>query len=398
MNPHLAQLQPYPFEKLARLKEGVQPPADLPAVLLSVGEPKHETPEFIKETLASSLGGLSNYPLTVGSNALRTAIATWLTMRFSLTSIDVETNILPVNGTREALFAFAQCLVEPGPDALVAMPNPFYQIYEGAVLLAGAQPYFVNATEETGYLPDFDAVPADIWKRCQMIYICSPYNPTGAVMSTEQLRKLIELADAHNFVIASDECYSEIYFNAPPTGLLEVAAGLGRHDYKNCIVFHSLSKRSNVPGMRSGFVAGDAQLIEKFRLYRTYHGCAMSPPVQAASAKAWSDEKHVEENRRLYKEKFDTVLAILQPFMEVERPAGAFYLWPKTPDEDTDFTRELFAQTNITVLPGSYLSRAAHGVNPGQKRVRMALVAPYDQCVEAAQRMAAFLSIVKETV
>ncbi len=398
MNPHLSQLQPYPFEKLARLKDGVQPPADLPAVLLSVGEPKHETPEFIKESLASSLSGLSNYPLTVGSAELRETIAKWLTMRFSLTSIDAETNILPVNGTREALFAFAQCLVEPGPDALVAMPNPFYQIYEGAVLLAGAQPYFVNASPKTGYLPDFDAVPVEIWKRCQMVYICSPYNPTGAVMSTEQLCKLISLSDQHNFVIASDECYSEIYFDAAPPGLLEVAAGLGRHDYQKCLVFHSLSKRSNVPGMRSGFVAGDAQLIDKFRLYRTYHGCAMSPPVQAASAKAWSDEKHVEENRRLYKEKFDAVLAILQPIMEVERPAGAFYLWPKTPGDDADFTRDLFAQTNITVLPGSYLSRSAHGANPGQGRIRMALVAPYDQCVAAAQRMAAFLSKVKETV
>lgn len=398
MNPHLSQLQPYPFEKLARLKDGVQPPADLPAVLLSVGEPKHETPEFIKESLASSLSGLSNYPLTVGSAELRETIAKWLTMRFSLTSIDAETNILPVNGTREALFAFAQCLVEPGPDALVAMPNPFYQIYEGAVLLAGAQPYFVNASPKTGYLPDFDAVPVEIWKRCQMVYICSPYNPTGAVMSTEQLCKLISLSDQHNFVIASDECYSEIYFDAAPPGLLEVAAGLGRHDYQKCLVFHSLSKRSNVPGMRSGFVAGDAQLIDKFRLYRTYHGCAMSPPVQAASAKAWSDEKHVEENRRLYKEKFDAVLAILQPIMEVERPAGAFYLWPKTPGDDADFTRDLFAQTNITVLPGSYLSRSAHGANPGEGRIRMALVAPYDQCVAAAQRMAAFLSKVKETV
>lgn len=398
MNPHLSQLQPYPFEKLARLKDGVQPPADLPAVLLSVGEPKHETPEFIKESLASSLSGLSNYPLTVGSAELRETIAKWLTMRFSLTSIDAETNILPVNGTREALFAFAQCLVEPGPDALVAMPNPFYQIYEGAVLLAGAQPYFVNASPKTGYLPDFDAVPVEIWKRCQMVYICSPYNPTGAVMSTEQLCKLISLSDQHNFVIASDECYSEIYFDAAPPGLLEVAAGLGRHDYQKCLVFHSLSKRSNVPGMRSGFVAGDAQLIDKFRLYRTYHGCAMSPPVQAASAKAWSDEKHVEENRRLYKEKFDAVLAILQPIMEVERPAGAFYLWPKTPGDDADFTRDLFAQTNITVLPGSYLSRSTHGANPGEGRIRMALVAPYDQCVAAAQRMAAFLSKVKETV
>jgi N-succinyldiaminopimelate aminotransferase len=398
MNRHLAQLQPYPFEKLARLKEGAQPPANLSSIMLSVGEPKHNTPDFIKEALASSLGGLSSYPLTVGSEELRTAIGNWLGKRFSLKSIDPLKHVLPVNGTREALFAFAQCIVEPGSDALVAMPNPFYQIYEGAVLLAGAKPYFVNASTDNGYLPDFEAVPADIWERCQMVYICTPYNPTGAIMSATQLRRLIELSHEHNFVIASDECYSEIYFQAPPVGLLAVAESMDIDGYRNCMVFHSLSKRSNVPGMRSGFVAGDAKLIDSFRLYRTYHGCAMSPPIQAASALAWADEKHVEENRGLYRRKFKAVLDILSSVLPVEQPQGAFYLWPQTPMDDTTFARDLFAQTNITVLPGSYLSRPAHGTNPGEQRVRMALVAPEAECIEAAHRLAAFLNRVKETV
>lgn len=398
MNPHLAQLQPYPFEKLARLKEGVQPPAGLSPIMLSVGEPKHETPEFITHALANSLSGLSNYPLTVGSEELRTAIGDWLTRRFSLKSLDPLKHVLSVNGTREALFAFAQCVVEPGPDALVAMPNPFYQIYEGAVLLSGAKPYFINACAESRYLPDFDAVPADVWRRCQMVYICSPYNPTGAIMSAAQLESLIERSQQYDFVIASDECYSEIYFDAPPAGLLAAAEQAGLSDYRNCMVFHSLSKRSNVPGMRSGFVAGDARLVESFRLYRTYHGCAMPPPIQAASAHAWSDEKHVEQNRELYRRKFKAVLSILSPVLDVQQPEGAFYLWPQTPMDDTTFARELFAQTNITVLPGSYLSRDAHGTNPGRSRVRMALVAPEAECIEAANRMAAFLSRVKETV
>lgn len=398
MNPHLAQLQPYPFEKLTRLKAGVQPPAGLSPILLSMGEPKHPTPAFITETLASSLGGLSNYPLTIGSDELRTAICAWLTKRFSLQGIDPSKSVLPVNGTREALFAFAQCALEPSAGAVVVMPNPFYQIYEGAVLLAGCTPYYVNATAQHGYLPDFEAVPADVWDSCQLLYICTPYNPTGAVMSVNELQHLIELSDRHNFVIASDECYSEIYFDAAPAGLLQAAAKMGRHDYKNCLVFHSLSKRSNAPGMRSGFVAGDAALIENFRLYRTYHGCAMSPPVQAASARAWSDETHVEDNRALYQRKFKAVIEILSPLLPVSQPAGAFYLWPETPTDDPDFTRDLYEQTNITVLPGSYLSRKANGTNPGKRRVRMALVAPEDECIEAANRIAAFLSRVKETV
>jgi N-succinyldiaminopimelate aminotransferase len=269
------------------------------------------------------------------------------------------------------------------------MPNPFYQIYEGAALLAGAEPWFINATAETGFVPDFDAVPPEVWTRCQLLYICSPGNPTGAVLDSATLQKLIQLADEHDFVIASDECYSEIYLDedAPPLGLLEVAARLGRNDYRRCIVFHSLSKRSNVPGMRSGFVAGDAHIIERFHLYRTYHGCAMPLPTQAASKAAWGDEQHVAHNRALYREKFDAVLDILQPVMDVQRPAASFYLWPRTPIDDAEFARELYARCNVTVLPGSYLSRDAHGINPGQNRIRIALVEPLDECVEAAHRI-----------
>jgi N-succinyldiaminopimelate aminotransferase len=395
MNPHLAELHPYPFEKLAKLKSGINPPDNLRHIALSIGEPQHPAPEFVKRELANNLDGLSKYPMTAGILELRQSIADWVSKRFRLHAglMDPEKNVLPVNGTREALFAAAQCFVNPKPDALVLMPNPFYQIYEGAALLAGAKPYFINTTAETGFVPDYDAVPEDVWKRCQLLYLCSPGNPTGAVLSPEITWKLIERATKYGFIIAADECYSEIYFDElhPPAGLLEVEAEAGNGKFDNCLVFHSLSKRSNLPGMRSGFVAGDAALIEQFRQYRTYHGNAMSPPYQAASVAAWRDEQHVVENRKLYKQKFDEVLKILQPVMDVQRPDAGFYLWPKTPMPDQEFARELFRRYNLTVLPGSYLSREAHGINPGENRVRMALVASLDECVEAANRIRTFI-------
>jgi N-succinyldiaminopimelate aminotransferase len=301
--------------------------------------------------------------------------------------------VLPVAGTREALFAFAQAVVDRSQDALVLSPNPFYQIYEGAALLAGAEPYFLNTSAENGFLPELDAVPAEMWQRCQLIYLCTPGNPTGAVAGIDYLQKLIRLADEHDFIIASDECYSELYFDAPPPGLLQAAAAMGRIDYKRCVVFHSLSKRSNLPGLRSGFVAGDAEVLAGFLKYRTYQGCALPAHTQAASISAWSDESHVATNRELYRQKFDAVLAILQPVMKVERPDAGFYLWAESaPLSDSDFAQQLFAQQNVTVLPGSYLSRDAHGINPGAGRVRMALVAELDECIEAAERIRDFIT------
>ena len=398
MNPDLSRLQPYPFEKLRVLKEGVTPPADRPHIALSIGEPKHAPPGFVLEELITHLHGLEHYPLTKGSPALRESIANWLARRFGLTAgVDPEHQVLPVNGTREALFAFAQAVVDRTPSQhgkpLVVMPNPFYQIYEGAAILAGAEPWFHNTLPETGFVPDFEAVPADVWQRCQLVYLCSPGNPTGAVIGEAALARLIELADEHDFIIASDECYSEIYFDEanPPVGLLQVAHKIGRTDYRRCVVFHSLSKRSNLPGMRSGFVAGDAEVLARFFVYRTYHGCSMAPPTQAASIKAWDDEQHVRANRDLYRAKFDAVLDILAPVMNVQRPDAGFYLWAETPVDECAFTRELFAQQNVTVVPGSYLSRDAHGINPGRHRVRMALVAPVEECIEAATRVRAFV-------
>ncbi len=391
MNPDLNLLQPYPFEKLAKLKEGVTPPAELNHVPLSIGEPKHPAPEFVKKIINDSIQGLSSYPLTKGSDNLRQSIANWLINRFKLptNSIDANKHVIPVNGTREALFAFAQAMIDRTSNPLIIMPNPFYQIYEGAAFLSGAEPWFMNTTQDTNYLPDFDAVPDDAWQRCQLIYLCSPGNPTGAVIDSTTLKQLIELAHKHDFIIASDECYSELYFDEanPPVGLLQVAAEAGYEDYARCVVFHSLSKRSNLPGMRSGFVAGDANVIQHFLRYRTYHGCAMAPPFQMASIAAWSDEEHVQQNRKWYREKFDAVLAILKPVLDVDKPDASFYLWARTPIEDTEFARGLFAQQNVTVLPGSYLSRVAHGVNPGAGHVRMALVAPLDECIEAANRI-----------
>ncbi len=395
MNPNLAQLQPYPFERLAKLFEGTTAAAALTPISLSIGEPQHATPGFITEEVITHLHGLSRYPLTRGMPQLRSAIADWLVQRFTLPagSLDPERQVLPVNGTREALFAFAQCIVNPRSDARVLMPNPFYQIYEGAALLAGARPWFMNTTRESGLLPDFDAVPDAIWERCQLVYICTPGNPTGAVMPTAALQQLIELADRHDFVIASDECYSEIYRDGdtPPAGLLQAAAELGRHDYRRCVVFHSLSKRSNAPGLRSGFVAGDAAIMNDFLRYRTYHGCAMPPATQAASIRAWQDEAHVAENRTLYTEKFDAVLDILAPLLDVQPPDAGFYLWAHTPLDDTDFARELLAQQNVMVLPGSFLSRPVDGNNPGKDYVRMALVAPLEDCIEAAGRIKSYI-------
>jgi N-succinyldiaminopimelate aminotransferase len=395
MNPDLSRLQPYPFERLAELNAGIVPPADRQPILLSIGEPKHTTPAFIAETVISHLHGLSQYPLTRGQPALREAIANWLTRRFGLPggSIDPAQQVLPVNGTREALFAIAQAVVDRGRDPVVLMPNPFYQIYEGAALLAGAEPVFMNTTAATGYLPDFSRVADTVWQRTQLVYICSPGNPSGAVMGLPALQELIELAERHDFVIASDECYSELYFDeaAPPPGLLQAAAAMGRDDYRRCLVFHSLSKRSNAPGLRSGFVAGDRDLIAGFLRYRTYHGCAMPPATQAASTLAWQDEAHVIANRVLYREQFSAVVDILGPLLDVRIPAGGFYLWPVTPVDDCRFARGLLEQQNVTVLPGSFLSRSHAGVNPGENHVRMALVAPLDDCIEAAQRIRAYL-------
>ncbi len=398
MNPELAKLHPYPFEKLSQLKQGCQPPEDLPHIALSIGEPKHPTPGFITEAVITHLHGLSSYPTTAGSNELRHAIATWLDQRFKLDGhINAMTQVLPVNGTREALFAFAQAVIDRNTDPAVLMPNPFYQIYEGAAILAGAEPVYLNCNAENNFIPDFDAVDEATWQRCQLIYLCSPGNPTGAVIDQETLTSLIELAHKHDFVIASDECYSEIYQDEaqPPVGLLEAAHAAGYTDLSRCVVFHSLSKRSNAPGLRSGFVAGDAGILKQFLRYRTYHGCSMPPATQAASISAWSDEAHVAHNRDLYREKFKAVLEILSPVMTVSMPEAGFYLWAQTPITDTEFARELFEQQNVTVLPGSYLGRDTAEGNPGANRVRMALVAPLDECIEAAKRIRSLIENLK---
>jgi len=392
MNPGITSLQPYPFEKLAQLKQGLSPPAGKSAIDLSIGEPKHKTPGFILEEIKAHLTSAAVYPKTRGQEKLREVIANWLCKRFRLNenSIHPDKHILPVNGTREALFAFAQCIIDQSKsNPVVISPNPFYQIYEGAALLAGAQPVFVNCIAENNFVPDFSSVTADIWNDCQLVYICTPGNPTGTVLGRETLAQLLDFADKHDFVIASDECYSEIYLDEdhPPTGLLQVAAETGRNDYRRCIVFHSLSKRSNVPGMRSGFVAGDQELIESFFKYRTYHGCAMAGFTQAASIAAWQDESHVIQNRMLYREKFAAVLEILAPVMNVQQPDAGFYLWPEVPISDQAFTQQLFSKQNVTVLPGSFLSRTANGINPGNNRLRIALVASMDECVEAAARI-----------
>jgi len=393
MNPDLQRLQPYPFQKLAALFREVQPNPNYRAISLSIGEPKHATPQFIRDALTANLDGLANYPTTSGSDALRSTIARWLAKRYGIPALDSKTQVLPVNGSREALFAFAQAVVDRTKNnPVVVCPNPFYQIYEGAAILSGATPRFLNTLPEDDYALNFAQLPEDVWQRTQLIYVCSPGNPTGRVMPLEEWRRLFEISDRHGFVIASDECYSEIYFSEQPLGALQAAQKLGRSDYKNLVVFSSLSKRSNVPGMRSGFVAGDAGVIGKFALYRTYHGCAMNPAIQAASIAAWNDETHVAENRRMYAEKFAKVVEILKPVLPVDMPDAGFYLWIRTPVADTAFAQGLYRDYNVTVLPGSYLARSANGVNPGENFVRLALVASTAETVEAAQRIAKFAS------
>jgi N-succinyldiaminopimelate aminotransferase len=389
MNPHLEQLQPYPFERLRQLFADLAPPAELAPISLSIGEPRHAAPQFVLAEISANLERLSNYPSTLGIPELRQAAAAWLQRRFQLNSIDPDHQVLPVNGTREALFAFAQAVVDPRDGALVMSPNPFYQIYEGAALLAGAQPCFINCTHESGLLPDFAAVTPEQWRQCQLLYLCSPGNPTGAVLPLAGLQQLIALAREYDFVIAGDECYSEIYFDesAPPAGLLQACAAMGDTEYRNCVVFHSLSKRSNLPGLRSGFVAGDASILRRFALYRTYHGCAMPLHHQLGSIAAWNDEAHVVANRQLYRDKFAAVLAEFDGRLEVAMPDAGFYLWPRLDCDDKDFARRLYARAHVTALPGSFLAREAGGINPGANHLRLALVAEPEHCVTAAQRI-----------
>ena len=397
MNDRLELLAAYPFERLARLKAGVTAPAALPHIAMSIGEPRHAPPPFVVDTLRQSLAKLDSYPATAGLPETRAACAGWLERRFGLHGrLDAGSMVLPVNGTREALFSFVQAVVSTAGAArpVVAMPNPFYQIYEGAALLAGAEPVFLNTLAETRFQPDLDAVPAEAWKRCQVLFLCSPGNPTGAVLSLDFLRHALALADRHDFVIASDECYAELYRDesSPPPSLLQAALASGYSRFERCVVFHSLSKRSSVPGLRSGFVAGDPAILGRYLLYRTYHGCAMPIPTQLASIAAWSDDAHAADNRALYREKYARVLPILQPVLDVVEPDGGFYLWPNVQRDDETFTRDLFATQNVTILPGSYLARATRGVeNPGRRRVRISLVASVDECVTAAQRIRTFL-------
>jgi len=404
MNPLLSRLQPYPFERLKQLFAGVTPNPDLKPISLGIGEPKHATPEFIKEALSAGLGALAAYPATAGDLKLRTAFTDWLQKRYGL-ALDPATQVLPVNGSREALFSLAQTVMDASDTAhppVVISPNPFYQIYEGAAFLSGAEPYYAPSVPARNFAVDWDSVPEAIWQRTQLVFVCSPGNPTGAVMPLDEWRKLFELSERHGFVIAADECYSEIYFrDEPPLGGLEAAARLGRGDFKNLIALTSLSKRSNVPGLRSGFVAGDAEIIKKFLLYRTYHGSAMSGVVAAASIAAWGDEEHVVRNREMYRAKFAAVTPLLEPVLDVRLPDASFYLWAGVPEvwagDDEGFARALHAQYNVTVLPGSYLARDTHGrqggapVNPGKGRIRMALVAETAECVEAAERIVRFV-------
>ena len=394
MNPLLDKLQPYPFEKLTKLLGEVTPNPDLDPIKLSIGEPKHPAPDFVINTLKEQIGAVEVYPTTKGIPELRESISCWATNRFGLVerSLDPEKHVLPVAGTREAIFSFTQATVDSSKDALVVSPNPFYQIYEGASYLAGADLELLPCNADTGFQPDFDAVSEDVWTRCQILFLCSPGNPTGAVVDFETLEKLIVLADKYDFILASDECYSEIYIdeNNPPLGLLEACAKLGRHDYRKCIVFHSLSKRSNLPGMRSGFIAGDAVILAQYLKYRTYHGCALPGHHQLASIAAWDDEAHVRQNRAEYKAKFEAVLDILSPVMNAKQTDASFYLWPETPIDDETFAQELYRQQHVTVVPGSYLSRTVNGENPGANRVHMALVAPIAECVEAANRIKTF--------
>lgn len=388
MNSLLGKLKEYPFERLRALLAGATPPSDLKPISMSIGEPRHPAPQLVLEAFSKNLETLGNYPATLGLPEFRRAVAHWLTRRFTLPvgAINPDSMVLPVNGTREALFAFAQAVVDSRQHAAVVMPNPFYQIYEGAALLAGAEPYFMAST--SSLLPDLESVPEEIWRRCQLLYLCSPANPTGAVASPEYLLRAIELADRFDFVIASDECYSEIYLDEanPPAGLLSAAIAAGHSNFERCVAFHSLSKRSSVPGLRSGFVAGDPAVLKPFLLYRTYHGCAMSVHTQLASIPLWNDDAHVIENRALYRQKFAAVIPILREALAIEPPQASFYLWPEVPDDER-FTRELFERQHVTVVPGSYLARDTAQGNPGRGRVRISLVASLDECVEAAGRI-----------
>ncbi len=393
MNPNLELLHPYPFEKLRALFAGVTPNPALKQISLSIGEPKHPTPALVKDTLVANLNALASYPPTAGSDALRQAIAGWIERRYAIPSIDWARHVLPVNGSREALFAFAQTVIDPTHKPYVICPNPFYQIYEGAAILAGATPYFVNMLATDAFKVRYASVPDEVWRRTQLVYTCSPANPTGRVMSIDEWQELFDLSDRYGFVIASDECYSEIYFDegTPPIGALQASRALGRTDFRNVVVFSSLSKRSNCPGMRSGFVAGDPAVLAKFLLYRTYHGSAMSPAFQIASIAAWNDEVHVRTNRALYQRKFVAALPLLAP-LGATLPDGGFYFWLKTPIPDGEFARRLLAEQNAVVLPGSYLARPAHGINPGENHVRIALVANHEECMEGVQRIADFTS------
>jgi N-succinyldiaminopimelate aminotransferase len=391
MNPSLERLHRYPFEKLADLKRGVKVTSGEPHIALSIGEPKHPAPDFVLSALTDNLDQINKYPATGGLPELRAAATRWASQRYQLSHLD-PAQVLPVNGTREALFAIAQALVDnTKPRAKILMPNPFYQIYEGAGLLAGVEPVYINCQADNNLLPDLDTVDAATWADCQLLYVCTPGNPTGAVISPEYFRRLLALADEYNFVIVSDECYSEIYFDQPPAGLLEVCEQTGRTDYRNCIIMQSLSKRSNLPGLRSGFVAGDQAIITAFLRYRTYHGCAMSMPTQFASIAAWGDEQHVADNRALYREKFRQVYQCLNPVMPLTMPDAAFFFWAETPIDDCEFAQRLYAQEHITVLPGSYMAREADGINPGRNRIRLALVADVSECLQAAERIANFV-------
>ena len=395
MNPRIDRLHAYPFERLRALLDGATPPSSITHIPLSIGEPKHAPPPFVAASLTAALDTLGAYPAALGLAELREAAARWLERRFGLMpgSVDAGRMVLPVNGTREGLFSFVQAVVDVSRDRpAVLMPNPFYQIYEGAALLAGAEPVYLDCVASNGWLPDLDAVPAAVWERCQVLFLCSPGNPTGAVMPGSYLRRAIELADRHDFVIAADECYSEIYLDEhdPPAGLLAAAQSAGHSEFERCVVFHSLSKRSSVPGLRSGFAAGDPRLMSGYRLYRTYHGCAMPLYAQRASVPAWNDEAHVVANRALYRAKFDAVLPLLREVLDVERPAGGFYLWPEVGNDEA-WARGLHAACNVTVLPGSYLSRDSRDGNPGRGRVRISLVASLDDCVEAARRIVGYV-------
>lgn len=395
MNPLLTRLHAYPFERLARLKAGSSAPAGLAPIDMWIGEPRHEPPPSVLATLRASLHRLGTYPATAGLPELRSACARWLQRRYRLPgdSVDPATMVLPVNGTREALFAFVQAAVDARRDPLVLMPNPFYQIYEGAALLAGASPYFLDTTAANDYTPDLDAVPPSIWQRCQVLFLCSPGNPTGKVLAPGFLRRALALAERYGFIIAADECYTEIYLDerAPPPGLLEVCLAAGHDRFQGCVVFHSLSKRSSVPGLRSGFVGGDPEIVSRFLLYRTYHGSAMPLPTQLASITAWQDDDYAVRNRHLYQEKFERVVPILAPVLDLEKPDGAFYLWPNVRRDDERFVRDLYASQAVTVLPGSYLARDGTSDNPGAGRVRISLVPPVAQCIEAAERIRDFL-------